>query len=130
MSTVTISFVTMQCGGCGVFHGLEHYHHEQLVKEGGSFCCPNGCKRTFAESEAQRLRKKLAATEARLDRTKAARDYEAREREAADRRASAARGQVTKIKNRVKNGVCPCCSRHFTNLQRHIETKHPGWTAD
>lgn len=43
------------------------------------------------------------------------------------RQLSAARGQVTRIKNRVGNGVCPCCNRSFGNLHRHMQTKHPGW---
>lgn len=31
----------------------------------------------------------------------------------------------TKILNRVKNGICPCCNRTFQNLQNHFKTKHP-----
>lgn len=30
----------------------------------------------------------------------------------------------TRIKNRVKNGVCPCCNRTFENLARHMQAKH------
>ncbi|WP_159103999.1 hypothetical protein [Rhodopseudomonas sp. B29] len=52
------------------------------------------------------------------------------QREAAERRAAAARGQVTKIKNRVGHGVCPCCNRTFANLARHMAGEHPGYTAE
>jgi len=37
--------------------------------------------------------------------------------------------QVASLKRRAKNGLCPCCRRHFMNVQRHISTKHPGFAA-
>lgn len=51
-------------------------------------------------------------------------------REAAERQRSAARGQVTRIKNRVGHGVCPCCNRTFENLGRHMMSQHPTFTAE
>jgi septal ring factor EnvC (AmiA/AmiB activator) len=50
--------------------------------------------------------------------------------DAEKRRAAAARGQVTKLKKRAANGVCPCCNRTFANLQRHMATKHAGFVAE
>jgi hypothetical protein len=47
-----------------------------------------------------------------------------------DKELVAQRGQTTKARNqleRVGNGVCPCCTRSFTNLRRHMATKHPGF---
>ena len=26
--------------------------------------------------------------------------------------------------------VCPCCNRHFTDLQKHMASKHPGYGGD
>lgn len=34
----------------------------------------------------------------------------------------------TRTKNRIAKGVCPCCSRTFLDLQRHMQTKHPDFT--
>lgn len=45
-------------------------------------------------------------------------------------RRRAAVGQVTKIKNRVGHGVCPCCNRTFENLARHMAHQHPAFTAE
>ena len=28
---------------------------------------------------------------------------------------------------RVRNGTCPCCQRHFKNLRRHMDNKHPQY---
>jgi hypothetical protein len=25
---------------------------------------------------------------------------------------------------RVNAGICPCCNRHFTDLERHMKSKH------
>jgi hypothetical protein len=73
-----------------------------------------------AETKETCLEKQLAAERAQHDQTRADRD-------ANRRQLSASRGQVTKIKNRVGNGVCPCCDRSFTNLRRHMSTQHPAW---
>lgn len=91
-------------------------HHSEKI----SFKCPYGHSNIYREglsdAEKQRLRADRALQEsARL------RD----ERDVAIRRTAAAKGQVTKLKNRAKAGVCPCCTRHFTNLERHMKSKHP-----
>lgn len=43
---------------------------------------------------------------------------------------AALKGQVTKMKNRVGHGVCPCCTRSFSNLARHMATQHAGFAAE
>ena len=47
-----------------------------------------------------------------------------------DKRLSATKGVVTRIKNRVGHGVCPCCTRSFANLARHMATKHSDYAAE
>ena len=37
------------------------------------------------------------------------------------------KGQVTRIKKRVANGVCPCCNRTFKDLAAHMSTQHPDY---
>lgn len=92
------------------------YGHRQFYLEGES-------EETKLRRERDRLAQRLAEwqDEARSEREK---------KEAAERRAAAARGQVTKIKNRVGHGVCPCCNRTFENLARHMNSKHPTFTAE
>lgn len=51
-------------------------------------------------------------------------------RDHAERQASARKGQVTRLKNRAAAGVCPCCTRSFENLRRHMTTKHPTFKAE
>lgn len=131
MTTFSLStnFVTEECNSCGVqFAVTEAFQKKRLEVRGPNnpFYCPNGHKIWYIGKSAEDLQRERAEQlqrqlEAADNRLKAAR--EARER--ADRQAAAARGQVTKIKNRVSHGVCPCCNRTFENLQRHMASQHP-----
>lgn len=97
-----------------------------------SFFCPFGHSNYYpkGESEADKLRRELARAQQRL----AERDDTIRvieeARAASERRAAAARGQVTKLRNRVGAGVCPCCNRSFAGLARHMANMHPGFRAE
>ena len=34
------------------------------------------------------------------------------------------RGVATRMKNRIKVGVCPCCNRTFQDLAKHMASQH------
>lgn len=115
-----MDWVQMECGECGIAFCVPGSWQRERSSTGTSWSCPNGHRRVYRQTEVDKLKGELAAKEAEL-----ARERERLER--AQRQVTAARGQVTRIKNRVSNGVCPCCSRTFQNLTRHMSTKHPGW---
>ncbi len=119
------------CPKCGIEYAAPKEFMDEARKDPKIFFhCPNGHSRHFSESEADRLRKERDRLAQRIA-EKDDRIREERERaDAAERRTAAARGQVTKIKNRVGHGVCPCCNRTFENLHRHMATKHPTFTAE
>lgn len=56
---------------------------------------------------------------------------EARERhledqlDAAERSKRALRGHLTRLRNRLINGVCPWCNRNFAQVRRHVASQHP-----
>ena len=126
------SFVRMICGDCGVEFYFPESLNENNLKLGpkGTWYCPNGHGRHYSESLADTLRRERDRLQQRL----AEKDDDIqRHRERAERlerRVSAAKGQVTRLKNRASKGVCPCCNRHFTDLERHMHTKHPGFVAE
>lgn len=110
-----------------------------LRKTEQSFFCLWGHSQHFVRgpSEADKLRRKrdrLKQETARLEEEKRVAwntaNEQAERASAAERRASAARGQVTRLKNRAAAGLCPCCNRSFVNLQRHMASKHAGFTAE
>lgn len=76
-------------------------------------------KMTEERDELKRRANRLFQEQARL----------IEEREAADRRTAAAKGRVTRLKNRAAAGVCPCCNRTFQQLARHMAAKHPTFTT-
>lgn len=85
------------------------------------FCCPFGHKQRFTgPSEAEKLKQQLES-----ERT--SKEWWIKKADQHSKSALAYKGQVTRIKNRVKNGVCPCCNRTFQNLMRHMATKHPDY---
>ncbi len=123
---ITIQLVRQTCGECGIVFGMEQEYHDKLVRENGGFHCPNGHARRFiGETEVDKLKKQLASKE----------DWLKWERERTDRLSTqlqqqkyqtrAARAAKTRMKNRIKNGVCPCCNRTFKNLADHFKLKHP-----
>lgn len=118
-------YVEVQCCKCGALFGVESGHHATLRRTGGDFYCSNGHQQSYKESEADRLRLERD----RLKQQLAERNDEiARQRnlrEIETRRVSAAKGQITKLKQRAKAGVCPCCNRTFSNMAAHMKTQHP-----
>lgn len=118
------------CCECGVVFGLNDAHQAQLRKNHQTFYCPNGHTQHYvAKTEAEKLKDQLAATQRDADWQRQRRQDEARGRERAERQARALKGVITKTKRRVAHGVCPCCSRSFQDLQRHMAGKHPDYVA-
>lgn len=115
----TLKLVVVECPGCGVEYGIPDHLNSQLLAKTitGRVYCPNGHSWHYTgKSHEQQLRDERARVLAIKDQL-----------DAAERRAAAARGQVTKMQNRIANGVCPCCHRSFANVSRHMASKHSGY---
>jgi hypothetical protein len=119
---LSYTFVSLACWveGCGVVFALEHTYKRKLVEGGITFYCPNGHRIRYGESEIERLKKFLESERYAHERT---RDRLKREEHA----HRGTRGVVTRIKNRIAHGVCPCCKRTFADVARHMKTKHPDF---
>lgn len=110
----------IDCFVCGLVFGIDSRFVSRRRKDGRTFYCPNGHGQHFTETEEVRLERRLKSLEAQNTHLQDQRD-------AAERSARAYKGQVTKIKRRVGNGVCPCCSRTFADLGRHMAGQHPTY---
>lgn len=119
--------VVVRCW-CGVQHAIPDILRKAQIeaRDRGSnkvVFCPLGHEYIArGESETKKLEDQLVAERARHDQTKA----ELEHTEARRRGEAAAK---TRIKNRVSNGVCPCCKRSFANLAKHMTCKHPGYAS-
>lgn len=113
------------CITCGIPFGSPIISRRR--DDGKEFYCPNGHTQYFTETEAQRLSNKLAEANRLLEwqksQTRMAENNLIRERKAARREAN-------RIKKRIGNGVCPCCNRTFSDLARHMETKHKDYKLE
>lgn len=134
------ALIRIICYRCKTDFGLSETHYRAAkASEKVEFFCSYGHGQVFREGpteadllrrERDRLKQKIAEKEdeARMAWKTAERAGE--ERQAAERRASAARGQVTRLKNRAAAGLCPCCNRSFVNLQRHMAMQHKDFRAE
>lgn len=121
----------LQCGSCGVIHCIPTAMYESAKKEGGWWHCPNGHVRGWKDGTEKTEIANLRRERDRLNQRVAERDDEITHqrdlREGVERRLNATKGVVTRIKNRVGHGVCPCCTRTFGNLAKHMATKHADY---
>lgn len=123
----------LTCYLCGVLFGLEAGYEARRRNDHKAFYCPNGHVQGFygpSKIEQERdAARELAERESR--RRNYAEESAQRAREDADRQrrsAAAYKGWATRVRNRIANGVCPCCNRSFTNVRRHMTTQHPDYT--
>ncbi len=126
---VASDFYVVNCGSCGgVYAILESVRYQKQI-EGASWNCPycqtgwgytgNGENAKLKrEIERERKRKEWAEQEARNERDR---------RHRTELQLRSQKGATTRVKNRVANGVCPCCTRSFSDLKRHMASKHPGY---
>lgn len=95
------------------------------------FCCAYGHSQHYPKSPRRSAEDALRLERDRLAQRVAQRDDEIKHqrelRYGVERRLNATKGVVTRIKNRVGHGVCPCCSRTFQDLQRHMKSKHSDY---
>jgi hypothetical protein len=115
------------CHKCKTPFAMEKSVYDTMsrLKEGGTFHCPLGHPQHYLSGESE-------ATKMRRERDRAVQNAAyLQDRLAQETRSLAAtRGQITKIKNRVGHGVCPCCNRSFQKLQRHMTSKHKDYSKE
>jgi len=111
----TIKFEAQTCISCGVKFCIPKELDDKLRQNHKSFYCPNGHSQCYVgETEAEKLRKELKRKE-----------QEVADQVQAKLKAQAALNIAEGKLKRVSKGVCPCCNRSFSDLQRHMKTKHP-----
>ncbi len=116
--SVSVELVKETCW-CGMPFALPRSLDEAARNQGHTIYCPLGHTLRWKETEEVRLRRerdRLKQDAARLN------DELAAERT----RAVTAEKKLTQAKKRAAAGVCPCCTRTFLNVQRHMKSKHPN----
>lgn len=130
---ITVKLVVWDCSDCGIVYGVPVDFVNTLRANGGRYYCPNGHSLGWSETDADRERKAREAAERRALAFEKQADHEREARRVADLSNRALRGHLTRIRNRIANGVCPvpgCRRSGFTKVRAHIASKHPDWLAE
>lgn len=123
-TNVSIKLMPMECS-CGSIYGISEEKYNYCLETGHHWFCPNGCRRIFCEPVNSKLRDKIESLERQKHNLNEVIDIHKRTIEQLGYSVRAQKAAKTKIINRVKNGICPCCNRTFQNLQNHFKSKHP-----
>lgn len=116
---------TETCCECGILFAMDLGFVNRRKEDHKTFYCPSGHgQRYTGENEAEKLRRQVD----RMTQERARYEDEARRLRdnyaAAEKRAVLADKATKRLKARVHNGVCPDCNRSFTDLKRHMVSKH------
>lgn len=109
-----ITLETEMCCNCAVVFAMPSYLKRQRRDDGLTFHCPNGHPQHYTKTTVMQLTEQLEAAQREL-----------RSEKCHALRMTQERDQAQRKLKRVHRGVCPCCKRSFTDLARHMQTKHP-----
>lgn len=127
----TLEMIEFTCKECQGVFSLDSRWVDEARRQGQfqmKFACPYcHCLRGWGQNEEHRLKLELEASRKAQITISARVDQERQARVDAERAAISAKGQITKLKKRIGNGVCPCCNRFIKQLARHMETCHPAY---
>ncbi len=126
----TISLRVEDCPSCGIVYGFPTEFEKRRREDGREWHCPNGHTVAYTKTELDKTREQLQRAERERDQAIVSRTAAQDQAAAAERSARAYRGWLTRLRNRIANGVCPCCNRSFANVRAHIAGQHPEWAAE
>lgn len=121
MTTLNVGFVTETCcqKGCNVTFAMTTEFYNRVRNDHSWWYCPLGHAQHYTgTSDEQKLREAQARETALRDQL-----------EASIRDGEAQRVELARIRQRIANGVCPCCNRSFGNVRAHMESQHPDYAA-
>ncbi len=130
--TFTGELVVAECW-CGIKLAVPRslYDHAHQSSDNHIYC-PLGHTFVYRRSDAEKQKERADLAERRLAAARRERDRALEESEEHRRSAIALRGHITRLRNKIANGVCPVdgCKRNFANVKGHIERMHPTWAHE
>lgn len=112
---------TVHCASCGMLFALTKDFEERRRADHKQFFCPSGHSNHWdAETDVEKARRERDVARQQIARI----EDEKREAIAAKDR------EIATMRKRSAAGVCPCCNRSFSELRRHMQTKHPKFIAE
>lgn len=125
-------FITETCVSCGQPWAMTSTFRGQRVDDGRGFYCPAGHVQYYTRKRTrqQELARQLERAERRADQEETRRVATQDQLDAERKSKAAVKGHLTRVRRRIAAGVCPCCTRSFVDVRRHMAAKHPGYLDD
>lgn len=111
------------CGECGIVYAGPVTFFLERRNDKKTFYCINGHRRVYRESTEEKLKKELERNGQMLEAARAKADT-------AELNLSRVTKAHNRMRDRIVNGVCPCCTRSFGNLREHMKNEHPEFGAE
>lgn len=108
----------IECYKCGSWTALTTSQHERFLENGETFYCAIGHGQSYRNSKVTVLTKELEEQRRRTSQALSHVDELLLDKVARKK-------ELTALKRRTDNGVCPHCQRTFKQVTRHITKKHP-----
>lgn len=119
----TGTLVVIECYKCHIYFAMPRDLNDRALRDHDiAFFCPLGHSQGYIGKTAEQRAKE------RADRAEATERHLRDQLQAAERSKAALKGVVTRTKRRIGRGTCPCCNRHFANVERHMGTQHPDYS--
>ncbi len=127
-----VDIEVLSCCTCHIPFGVPEDMVAALRESHDTFYCPAGHKQHFPgktpqEKEIERLSKERDDASRRLQWAQRDRDQALAESRKADYQARYAKGRLTLMRNRLRDGKCPVdrCTQTFADLHEHLHGVHP-----
>jgi len=131
VETEETTIVAHTCGKCGVVFGLGERFLKARQEDHQTFWCPNGHGRVFtSETEAEKARKEARMWKQREEFARAAQGAAEAQARAAEYRRRYEKGRMTRLRNKMAAGECPCCQTVFPNVAEHMASEHPDFMQE
>jgi hypothetical protein len=132
----SVTMVEETCCSCFMHFAMDRVYFDKLQEDGREFYCPQGHRQWYSESKIRKLQRERDEATKRAE-TAAKRLAWAEkglvnaygQLEDVKKEKAAIKGQLTKTRKRISQGVCPCCHRQIVDMQRHMSSKHPEFQA-
>lgn len=121
-------FIVEDCCSCGTQFAMTEDFRRRRADDGLGFYCPDGHKQYYSKSTVTRLKEELAAAQRGRAHAEEVAATRLKNVERLNNEIRTRKGVATKLKKRISGGVCPCCTRTFSQLARHMKCKHPDYS--
>ena len=119
-----LKFVIEECCECGIPFAISEHKYNELQESKNTFYCPNGHGQFYTKSSTSKLKEQIKRLKTENQWIHEACDRLSAQISQAKNDAKTAKSAKTRMLNRIKNGICPCCNRHFDNIHEHMKSKH------